>query len=69
MKSKEVLNLISIANTYNQRPSTLAGDLDEYTAFCLDEACAFILNRVQNGGTPRFTKKYKSFKDLYKNYS
>lgn len=67
MKSKEVLNLIAMSKMYNQRPSNIASIEDEYTAYCLDEACALITNKINNGEEPMFTKRYTSFSDLYKN--
>lgn len=41
---------------------------DPYTAYCLDEACSYVLMRIEQGDEPRFTKKYTSFKDIYKQY-
>lgn len=54
---------------YRCRPSELMGLEEPYEAFCFDEACAFITVQIQNGNQPHFVKKYKSFKDLYKDYS
>ena len=50
------------------RPSELLDIEDAYTAYCLDEACAFILYRIKKGESPKFHKEYHSFKDLYKQY-
>lgn len=41
---------------------------DPYTAYCLDEACSYVLMRIEQGDEPRFTKKYTTFKDIYKQY-
>ena len=41
---------------------------DEYTSYCFDEACAYIIAKMENGDEPQFTKKYKSFTDMYKKY-
>lgn len=51
---------------YNIRPSQMF-DLkdDEYTAFCLDEACAYISLQIKDGKEPRFRRKVKSFKEFY----
>ena len=68
MSSREVLNLISMSNSYNRRPSEFFGIEDTYTAYCLDEACSFILTKIQNGEEPRFTKKFTSFKDIYRQF-
>lgn len=52
---------------YNRRPSEFF-DLkdDEYTAYCLDEACAYISLQIKDGKEPRFEKKVKSLKDFYR---
>lgn len=68
MGSRDVLTLISVAKTYECRPSELFDIEDAYTAYCLDEACAFITTKIQAGEEPAFKKEFKSFKDLYKQY-
>lgn len=65
VKSKGILNLISIANMYHKLPSEILGLRDEYTSYCLNEACTYILGRLNDGETPVFRKEYKSFSDLY----
>jgi hypothetical protein len=57
-----------MSQRFHERPSKLLGDLDEYTAFCLDEACAYILARLDNEEEMFFKKKYRSFGDLYSQY-
>lgn len=54
---------------YKCRPSELVGLEEPYEAFCFDEACAYIYTKIEDGEQPKFTKKYDSFKDLYKEYS
>lgn len=48
---------------------------DEYTSFCFDEACAFIISKIQDGETPIMGNKdtaqareYTKPSDLYKKY-
>lgn len=41
---------------------------DPYTAFCFDEACAYITQQMEDGKEPIFVQKFKSFKDVYKHY-
>lgn len=53
---------------YKVRPSTLLDITDPYTAYCFDEACAYITGRLEKGEEPQFTRKYKSFKDMYAQY-
>jgi hypothetical protein len=68
VSSKGVIELINLHNTYNRRPSELFFIEDEYTAYCLDEAVAYIIMKIKDGETPTFKVKYDSFKDLYRNY-
>ena len=47
------------------RPSMLLEIDDCYTAYCLDEACAYIGRQLEDEKEPRFKSKHKSFRDLY----
>ena len=47
----------------------MLGLTDVYTAFCLDEACAYIMMKMRNKEKPTFEVKYSSFKDLYAKYN
>nr|DAP26706.1 MAG TPA: hypothetical protein [Caudoviricetes sp.] len=53
---------------YNEKPSKLLGISDTYTAFCLDEACAYIINKLDNKEQPKFRTSYSKPSDLYKKY-
>lgn len=68
MKSKSILNVLGLANVYKVRPSTLLDIMDQYTAYCFDEACAYITGQLEKGEEPQFKRKYKSFKDIYSQY-
>lgn len=57
-----------MCNLYKRKPSSLMDIGDAYTAFCFDEACAYIMQKLEKGEEPQFKKKYKSFKDLYAQY-
>jgi hypothetical protein len=46
----------------------MLGISDPYTAYCFDEACAFIVAKMENGEEPQFGRKVKSFTELYKLY-
>lgn len=67
--SEKVIEVISVAKVYECRPSELLDIEDAYTAYCLDEACALIVTKMQQGETPHFKKEYKSFRDIYKQYN
>lgn len=67
MGKRKLLDILSLSQIYNKRPSEILYVDDEYTAYCFDEACAIIVNRMKNKESPKFTVQYKSFKDLYKN--
>lgn len=53
---------------YKVRPSTLLDITDPYTSYCFDEACAYIIGKLEKGEEPQFRTKYKSFKDIYAQY-
>lgn len=36
------------------RPSELLGITDTYVAFCFDEACAYIIKKIEDGEEPIF---------------
>lgn len=61
--------LLGVAQRYSKRPSELLDIGDPYTAYCFDEACAYIMNRIDAGDEVVFEKKYKSFSDLYADYT
>lgn len=58
-----------MAQTYKCRPSEILHIKEEYAQFCFDEACAYIINRVQKGETPMFRKHFTSIKDALSKYS
>lgn len=66
--SERILEVIQIARLYKCRPSELVGLEDAYEAFCLDEACAYIIQQIEDGNEPLFKKKYNSFKEMYEKY-
>lgn len=62
-----------MAKLYKVRPSEILGIVDTYTAFCLDEACAYIATKIKNGEEPDFNiqkeslekQHYSSLRDMY----
>lgn len=46
------------------RPSELVGIDDTYLAFCFDEACAYILKRIQDGEEPIIKENQKGDKKV-----
>lgn len=57
-----------MTNTYKCLPSTFLGIYDPYTAFCFNEACAYIIQQMEKGEEPSFKMKFNSFTDMYKHY-
>lgn len=50
------------------------GIKDDYTAFCFDEACAFIIKQIKDGKEPVMRVEndnivYKKPSDLYRHYN
>lgn len=62
-----------MSKLYKIRPSEILGIVDVYTAFCLDEACAYITSKIKNGEEPDFNiqkeslekRHYSSLRDMY----
>lgn len=38
---------------------------EDYAAFCFDEACDYILGRIEDDEEPKFKKKFGGFSDYY----
>lgn len=66
--SKEILPLLAMVKRYNKLPSELMSIEDDYTAYCFNEACAFILGELEAGEEIHFKKQYNSFTQLYAQY-
>lgn len=60
--------MLGLASKYECRPSTLFDIADPYTAYCLDEACAYIRMQIEEGNEPKFKLHFTSFRDMYKHY-
>lgn len=50
------MTLIHLATQNRARPSELLGIEDDYTAYCLDEACMFMVNMARGGKEPDFDR-------------
>ena len=58
-----------MAKMYNKTPSEMLRIEEDYTAFCLDEACAFIRLKMEDPEDPQkpnFKTQVTSFSDFYK---
>lgn len=55
-----------MSQRYGRTPSELLGISDQYTAYCLNEACAIIAANMDNGEQPSFVVRYKSYSELCK---
>ena len=67
----KINNVVDISKLYNTLPSKILNIKDEYTAFCLNQACTFIRSMNDNGVKPIHTikrNKCTSFSDLYAKY-
>lgn len=66
-RDKRIISIINMSKIYNCRPSQIVSLEDEYTSYCFDEACAFIISKMNDGEVPRFKVKMENFSDIYKN--
>ena len=55
-----------MARHFRTRPSEFLDIEDAYTAYCIDEACAYILGKIESGEEPQFKIEYTSFRDMYR---
>ena len=66
VQSEAILDLIAQSKLFLKTPAELLFIDDEYTAYCLNQACAYIRVKIeQEKQEPRFIKKHKSFTELY----
>ena len=49
------MTLIHLATQNRARPSELLGIEDDYTAYCLDETCLFMVNQARDGRSRTLT--------------
>ena len=45
-----------MSKRFKVRPSEILDIEDAYTAYCFDEACVYILSKIENGEKPNFKK-------------
>ncbi len=70
VSSEQVLDIIAQSKLFSKTPSELLFIEDEYTAFCLNQACAYIRAKIEyEKEEPTFTKEYSSFSQLYSPYN
>lgn len=74
MSSQRIESVLAICKKYNKLPSEVIGiEDDEYTAFCFNEACTFIAEKLEQNEKPRYRSeekeekkiKFNSFTELY----
>lgn len=54
------MDCLHMSRTYKVRPSEILNINDDpYTAYCFDEACAYMLGQIDNKKTPRFPSEAK----------
>jgi hypothetical protein len=49
-----------MSKRYHQRPSQLLNLTNDYEAFCFDEACAYIMGKLEEKEQPKFKIDYSS---------
>lgn len=63
--SDKIDGVIYTSQIYNMLPSKILNIKDEYTAFCFNQACAYIRDMKENGAEPIERRVCTSFSDLY----
>lgn len=69
VNSSNIRGFLALVQRYKRLPSELMHISDPYTAYCFDEACAFIMSKLDAGEEMRFKAHYTSFTELYRNYT
>ena len=59
-----MIRVLNISNRYNLPPSKILNIEDGYTAFCLDEACSYIVTMLEQGKKPRWREDIKSKEEI-----
>ena len=58
--------LLSMTQRYGKTPSEILHIEEAYDAYCLDEACAYIMAELDSGKTLYESKHYRSASEMYK---
>ena len=64
VRSRGLNRILNLAKVQGKTPSEVMGIDDEYTAFCFDEACDYLVKRVLKGDDPRYEKKKKKVSSM-----
>lgn len=59
------MRVISLAERQQKTVSDVLRVEDAYLAFCLDEACDFVLSRIREGEQPAYEHKVSSMSEFY----
>jgi hypothetical protein len=66
--SPQIIDVICMAEQYKKRPSEIVFiDDEEYTAFCFDQVCLYLLNFCTDTKTGEINFKKLKFKNNQKN--
>lgn len=69
VSSKDIRGFLALVQRYKRLPSELMHLSDPYTSYCFDEACAFIMSKLDAGEEMVHKVHYSSFTELYRNYT
>lgn len=80
VKSNSIISVLNQARLYKCLPSQIIGidPEDDYTAYCFNEACCYISQKIDQGEEPNFNipdfykakpKHYKTFGDFYSKFN
>lgn len=58
--------LLALVQRYKKLPSEILHIEESYDAYCLDEACAYIMSELDAGKTFYVEKRFRTASDLYK---
>lgn len=59
VRSRSLNRILNLSAAQGKDPSEIMGIEDEYTAFCFNEACTYIVTQIKNGNELHYEKKKK----------
>lgn len=71
--SPQLMSVLVMSKRFSRPPSEIIGVQDPYDAFCFDEACMFIMYKLDSGEKIKYhqdegkeEKHYSKLSDMYK---
>ena len=64
VRSRGLNRILNLSEAKRRDPSEIMQIEDEYTAFCFNEACNYIVSQIKDGNEPQYEKKKKKVRSM-----